>query len=300
MDLLEPIVLHDDEYGLYDYPEPPGAPKPQRKRPHFTYEDELLNDFSWDKWSEKEQKAARESYVPFQQRYRPISPYPDLGEVAGEASAFERVDRVDPAPRSEEPGQSDVHMNDALPFAVPEGFVNLVTNPEKKIEIVERANRLYAGKLEAREVPGKGHGLFAVKEFERHALIAPYPGVEVSREDADSLPEDYNKIADSKFGTAIIADLMDPENPNIAAFANDPGWQVTPDVRKFGPSTKIQPNAQFFATPDGVAVYSIKRIRPGEEVTISYGDDYWKGKREYYPDDIWAKMSKKARGISRK
>jgi len=299
MDLLDPIELNDDEYGLHDYPEPPPAPKPQRKRPHFTNEDELLNDFSWDKWSEEKQKAARESYVPFQQRYRPLSPYPDLGDVSREAAAFERVDSVDSASGPEEPGdagEGDVHMNDALPFAVPDGYINLVTNPEKKNELVARANERYAGQLEAREVEGKGHGLFAVKEFEKGTLIAPYPGVQVSREDADSLPEDYNKVADAKFDTSIIADLMDPEDPNIAAFANDPGWQVTQDERKFGPSIKLQPNAQFYATEDGLAIYSLRRIRPGEEVTISYGDEYWKGNEQYYPKDIWAKMSKKARG----
>lgn len=137
-------------------------------------------------------------------------------------------------------------------------------NVEQKEEFVAAANR-YAKKLgfEIRDTQ-YGKGLFAAKTHKSGTEIE-YLGMRVPKQLVGALPNSYDKVV----GENLVGDIMKRSKPNVAAFANDPG--------KNG-----KPNAQLQELDDKVYLVLLRKVKAGDEITVSYGDAYWEGNEQYH------------------
>ena len=108
-------------------------------------------------------------------------------------------------------------------------------------------------------VPGAGLGLFAAAGFKRGDVIAPYEGEKLTRRRVDERYGDergeYVLCRDSKRCIDSAA-----TNSSAARFAND------------SRGTDFRNNARFRA----LRVEATRRIRPGDEIFVAYGKDYWR------------------------
>ena len=96
---------------------------------------------------------------------------------------------------------------------------------------------------EVRKSPLHGKGLFAVKTIRKGTLIGEYEGTLTKRN-----------------GLHVLW-LQDEDDSWT-------GLKVTNDMRFVNHSRK--PNAE----PWGTTLYALKTIRPGEEITFDYGEDF--------------------------
>ena len=97
-----------------------------------------------------------------------------------------------------------------------------------------------------------GRGLFARITFKRNEKIIQYLGEEVLFESARNtkylIEVDETTVIDGSCHT------------NKARYINH----------------SCKPNAQAYIVDREVFIYAKRRIAPGEEITIDYGEDYWK------------------------
>ncbi len=98
-----------------------------------------------------------------------------------------------------------------------------------------------------------GRGIFALEDISKGKKIIEYIGKEVPLEKQESATGRYlfttgrNKVIDGNI------------KENIARFVNH---SCRPNCEARGPSGRV-------------FIYSIRRIRPGEELTYDYGDEYF-------------------------
>jgi hypothetical protein len=159
---------------------------------------------------------------------------------------------------------------------VPHGWLD--TTREGKLEVIAAAQK-QAPNYGLDIVPGEyGHQINARKTFRKGDWVAPYRGVRMNNEDVDKLPNTYDKIVpttDRKWN--VVGDIQNPDYPSIGAYANDPGmeWNEAVDGKATDPK-KIVGNTRFFQKPDGTMwLRADSDIKPGEEVTVNYGENYW-------------------------
>ena len=110
-------------------------------------------------------------------------------------------------------------------------------------------------------------GVMASKEFKKGDVVCYYFGWVVT-------PEEYDEMVDVR-GTDIhcstavhyLNDFVLIGYPNrVASFINDPRRGLHP----------LQANCKFSVSHvDGIRVVALKQIRLGEEILISYGQNYW-------------------------
>ena len=171
------------------------------------------------------------------------------------------------------------------PMRIPKGMIDTALNPSVRAEMVEKSNQIYAARGLKVKSGKHGYELWATRSFERGEEIAPYTGVGVTHEEADRLHDVYDKIySGRKF--AIVGDVMGTANPNIAAFANAPGWE-----RGIGDFRRELSNAEFAEDANGrVRIVASRPIRAGSggtEITINYGDSYLMDKEFYPTPQLW-------------
>jgi uncharacterized protein len=115
------------------------------------------------------------------------------------------------------------------------------------------AARVFAhADLEVRE-GRRGRGVFAMREFAEDEVVEVCPTVELPRSEAKGVLADY--VFDSAAGRrAVLLVLGYGMLYNHAA----------------------EPNLEYDQDDDGVVTFFAARaIAPGEELTISYGDEWW-------------------------
>jgi SET domain-containing protein len=96
-----------------------------------------------------------------------------------------------------------------------------------------------------------GLGLFATAEFKRGDRIIEYKGPRIPFEEASD---------NAKYLMAVTDDLVvdGKGRDNTARYINH----------------SCKPNAEALISRK-VFIYARRRIKPGEEITIDYGSDYW-------------------------
>ena len=108
-------------------------------------------------------------------------------------------------------------------------------------------------------VPGAGLGLFAPQDFRPSGKIAPDPGAQLTRAAIEQRYGDergeYVLCRDSKRCIDSAA-----TNSSAARYAND------------SRGTDFRNNSRFRA----LRVEATRRIRPGDEIFVAYGKDYWR------------------------
>ena len=114
-------------------------------------------------------------------------------------------------------------------------------------------------RIKPSSVPGAGLGLFATEDFSRTDNIAPYTGEQLTRAAVEQRYGDergeYVLCRDSKRCIDSRA-----TNSSAARFAND------------SRGTDFRNNARFRA----LRLEATRRIRPGDEIFVAYGRDYWR------------------------
>ena len=127
-------------------------------------------------------------------------------------------------------------------------------------------------RLLVRESPGRGRGVFALRDFEEDELIETAPIIVLPREDAPLLR--LTTSARYQFGWRV---------PGETAFVLGYGalYNHSPE-----------PNAAWKNDPDGnfVHFFALRPIAKGEEITANYGRGmFWKGTVD--PPPWWAPIT---------
>jgi len=102
-----------------------------------------------------------------------------------------------------------------------------------------------------------GLGLFATEEIPKRAFIVEYRGRRVSNDEAEKLEARGNRYLYEINSRWTIDGTT---RRNIGRYANH----------------SCRPNAESARSNGKVILRSIKKIRPGDEITYDYGDDYFK------------------------
>lgn len=100
-----------------------------------------------------------------------------------------------------------------------------------------------------------GLGLFAVKEIEKGDFIIEYTGRPITKAEED-------KLAGTRYLFEINSRLTidGSARSNIARYVNH----------------SCRPNAEVDIKKGRVLIFARKKIKPGEEITYDYGQEYWK------------------------
>jgi len=109
----------------------------------------------------------------------------------------------------------------------------------------------YFSKIELKKSPIAGLGVFAKSDFEVGDIIEIAPIIKVKREDIGGIINDY------------IFTVPDEGMTSIAL-----GW-----VSLYNHSDDN--NATWRVDGDSIIIICIKDIKKGEEIFVSYGEDYW-------------------------
>lgn len=115
-------------------------------------------------------------------------------------------------------------------------------------------------------VAGAGKGLFATKTFERNQTIAPYKGEKLTHAQLERrYPGDTVAQYVAQRGPDLFLDAR-RTSAGVARYAN----------HKRPP----QNNADLTAAPHNkVELEAKRRIRPGQEIFVDYGPEYWQQRR---------------------
>lgn len=127
------------------------------------------------------------------------------------------------------------------------------------------------------QIPGSGMGLFACKTFRRGDRIIEYEGEWITwaqcrkrNEGMEGVGAYYFYISDRK--------CVDAQNTPeaLARYANDAaGFVRLPGVRN---------NARFEVYRGRPYIVASRTIKPGDEIFVSYGRDYWDAMRQNHYD----------------
>lgn len=134
-------------------------------------------------------------------------------------------------------------------------------------------------------IPGAGKGLFAKSLFKRGERIVEYTGEVITwaecrrrNEKLDGIGAYYFYISDRK--------CVDAQHcpDSLARYANDAAGIVRiPGIRN---------NARFEVHRGRPYIIASKNIKPGEEIFVSYGKEYWDAMRDNGFDETHPKGRK--------
>jgi len=102
-----------------------------------------------------------------------------------------------------------------------------------------------------------GLGLFATEPIKKHAFIVEYKGRRLTNEQAEKMEARGSRYLYEINGRWTIDGSG---RRNIGRYANH----------------SCRPNAESHFTKGKIILRAIKAIRPGDEVTYDYGDDYYR------------------------
>ena len=121
-------------------------------------------------------------------------------------------------------------------------------------------------------IPDAGKGLFATVAFDKNDYITEYDGFYMSKDEARSLSPrktTHFRTADSDTVIDGFKDPMRAVGHGGASFAND-GKRPGSNNSKF----KRVWDSKFVVYR--VFLVATERIEPGDEILVSYGNNYWK------------------------
>ncbi len=101
--------------------------------------------------------------------------------------------------------------------------------------------------------PGTGLGLYATAAFSKEDRIVEYTGTKISTQKADALKTRYLFEIDADWT------IDGSSRNNTARYINH----------------SCLPNAEAYIEGNKVFIQASKKILPGEEITIDYGDEYF-------------------------
>lgn len=146
---------------------------------------------------------------------------------------------------------------------------------QRSIDAVRHKGVAYVGEgVEIRPsgIPGAGNGLFATVAFGKNDYITEYDGYFVDRDAVASLPADEVTHFRSLGVFGVIAGFKDPKDAyqhGGASFAND-SREAKNNNSKF-----IQVWDKKNCVPR-VFLMATQEIAVGQEIYVSYANDYWK------------------------
>ena len=98
-----------------------------------------------------------------------------------------------------------------------------------------------------------GRGVLAAAEIRQGETIEVCPILELAEGDASGLLDDYTVSLDGRSGVALLLGYGSLYNHDD------------------------EPNAEYVAVADDVYEFvALRDIQPGEQVTISYGEEWWR------------------------
>lgn len=103
-------------------------------------------------------------------------------------------------------------------------------------------------------MPGVGEGLFAVRPIEDGEFILEYTGERIPSGEAESLPSRY------LFEINDTWTIDGPVPGNTAGYINH----------------ACEPNVEAIIEGEQIMIYATRDIASGEELTIDYGEEYFK------------------------
>jgi SET domain-containing protein len=102
-----------------------------------------------------------------------------------------------------------------------------------------------------------GLGLFATELIKKHAFIVEYKGRRLSNEQAEKLEARGNRYL---YEINSRRTIDGSGRSNLGRYANH----------------SCRPNAESHLTKGKIILRAIKTIRPGDEITYDYGEDYYR------------------------
>ena len=158
---------------------------------------------------------------------------------------------------------------------------------------------------------GKGHGAFAMRRLSRDSVIAPIPVLVIDRRSLDLTPlpgqEDSIRkqlLLNYCYGHKKSSVLLFPYSPMVNLINHD---EENPNAILRWSNRMKDPDSWFGLTAEQVKarhesgllleLVATKEIYPGDEVRISYGEDYtnaWKAHLEHYKT-----LSKHEKGLEK-
>lgn len=116
-------------------------------------------------------------------------------------------------------------------------------------------------KIKKSTIPKAGKGVFAQESFKKGEIIGKYTGERISKKTFDEFTNARRAyvLEIIKSNRRYLVDAFDPEKS---------GW---PRYINHHPK-RTKPNVEFME--DG-RIQVIRYIKPGDELFIDYGDDYW-------------------------
>jgi len=107
------------------------------------------------------------------------------------------------------------------------------------------------------QIPNAGYGLFAVRRFAKDTIIGHYTGKLYPLSEVDKLDRTYILCNTHK----ECVDASDPRSTPFR-YMNDPR------------NTRFRANVKF-TNGRKFPVKTMRLIRPGDELFVEYGDEYW-------------------------
>lgn len=158
---------------------------------------------------------------------------------------------------------------------IPPGWVD-TTYSARRIEIIanlKNANRKAYPQLELYDAGSKGQGVKAARDILPHEII-PYLGPIYPLKLSKYLGKEYDKIVQiGNTDEVVVGDIMNPENPNIAAFIN----QANEDEQDNCQLVEVLETAERDLYEAGIRVYiqvyADVTIKKGEPLLLKYGGD---------------------------
>lgn len=119
-------------------------------------------------------------------------------------------------------------------------------------------------------IPGAGRGLFAAKEIRRGDIVAEYWGDLITEEQASEL---YSSGRGAYMYRTHDGRVMDADRIEecISKYAND--------ARGMTFQQGLVNNARFEERGKRVLLIASRTIKPGQEILINYGKDYWRDRK---------------------
>jgi SET domain-containing protein len=131
------------------------------------------------------------------------------------------------------------------------------------------------------KLPDAGKGLFTNEKIKKGALIIEYTGEKLTWKQA---VRRYSKSDSMAYVFHISPkNCIDAQNTpdSLARYANDANATL---------SKKVKNNSEYQIVKRKAFIVATKSIKPGEEILVDYGDDYWGEEEEETPK---AKKNKK-------
>ncbi len=138
-------------------------------------------------------------------------------------------------------------------------------------------------------IPNCGKGLFATAAFKRGDKVVEYTGEIITWKECQKRNEEMKDGFGAYYFYVSDRKCIDAQNvpESLARYANDAaGFTRIPGIRN---------NCRFEVIKSRAYIIASRNLKPGEEIFVAYGKDYWNALRSngIGPKDESAKKKKK-------